>query len=321
MSLGGERTKIIIGSRKSQLALVQSEYVKSLLEKAYPHLTFELLTMQTKGDIVLDVALSKIGDKGLFTEELENDMREGKIDFAVHSLKDLPTELPEGLTLAAITEREDPADVVILRKDLTYKSIADLPQGSIIGSSSLRRIAQLKRLYPHLTFKDIRGNLNTRFRKLDDPENNYSGMILAYAGVYRLGPEFYNRITHRLNNVFYAVGQGALGIECRANDEELKQLLQIINHKETWIKCTAERAFMRTLQGGCHVPVGVVTTLEGQNVHLKGRILNLDGSQCVESEKQGSISDAGEIGKELALECLKQGGDEILKSLPAARQK
>ena len=121
--------------------------------------------------------------------------------------------------------------------------------------------------------------------------------------------------------IFLIVGQGALGIECRANDEELKQLLQIINHKETWIKCTAERAFMRTLQGGCHVPVGVVTTLEGQKVHLKGRILNLDGSQCVESEKQGSISDAGEIGKELALECLKQGGDEILKSLPAARQK
>jgi hydroxymethylbilane synthase len=311
------RTTYFIGSRKSQLALIQTEEVKCLLERVYPHLQFSIKTRDTKGDKVLEIALSKIGDKGLFTEELEQGMKNGEIDFAVHSLKDLPTELPDGLILGAVTTREDPNDVVIFRKDLNYKSLKELPSGSIVGSSSLRRVAQLRRLYPHLVFRDIRGNLNTRFRKLDDPSNGFSAIILAYAGLHRLGDEFSSRISQRLDDIFYAPGQGALAVECRADDSHLHSLLSVINDKNTWTCCSAERAFLRTLKGGCHVPVGVRSQLDATSgvLTLSGIILSLDGTHCIQRTRHGPPQDAEQLGVCLAQDILQNGGDIILKQI------
>ncbi|MGK7888238.1 MAG: hydroxymethylbilane synthase, partial [Leptolyngbyaceae cyanobacterium] len=203
-----------IGSRKSQLALIQTHWVQGELSRAFPDCSFEIDTMETQGDKVLDVALSKIGDKGLFTQELEDKITNGEVDFAVHSLKDLPTRLPEGLMLGCVTEREDPADAVVVHEKHRDKQLATLPEGSVVGTSSLRRLAQLRHHYPHLTFKDIRGNLNTRLRKLD--EGQYDATILAVAGLKRMG--WGDRIHETLSPEvsLHAVGQGALGIECRS---------------------------------------------------------------------------------------------------------
>ncbi|BAY34308.1 porphobilinogen deaminase [Nostoc carneum NIES-2107] len=301
---------IRIGSRKSQLALVQTHWVKEQLQKSYPEIAFEVHTMSTQGDKILDVALAKIGDKGLFTKELEVGMLNKEIDFAVHSLKDLPTNLPEGLTLAAITERENPADALVLHEKYKGQTIDTLPEGAVIGTSSLRRLAQLRNQFPHFTFKDVRGNLNTRMAKLDAGE--YDALILAVAGLERLG------MSDRIHQILpkeislHAVGQGALGIECRADDTELISLLKAIEHPQTRDRCLAERAFLRDLEGGCQVPIGVNTEINGDQLTLTGIVASVDGQKLVKDTVSGEAKNAEQLGTELANLLRQQGAQEIL---------
>jgi len=301
---------INIGSRKSQLALVQSHWVQAELQKAFSDRTFTVQTMSTQGDKILDVALSKIGDKGLFTKELEDAMLSGAVDFAVHSLKDLPTNLPEGLMLGAITKRENPADALVINVKYKDQKLDSLPAGAVIGTSSLRRLAQLRHYYPHLSFKDIRGNLNTRLAKLDAGE--YDGIILAVAGLERLG------MGDRVDEIIsadislHAVGQGALGIECRSNDPEVLNLFEAIADEESTQRCLAERAFLRELEGGCQVPIGVNTAINNANLTLKGIIASLDGQTLIRGEVVGSVQDAEAIGIELANQLKGKGAQAIL---------
>ena len=304
---------IRIGSRKSQLALVQTYWVQAELQKSFPHITFEVHTMSTQGDKILDVALAKIGDKGLFTKELELGMINKEIDFAVHSLKDLPTNLPAGLTLAAITERENPADAVVLHEKHKGLQIETLPPGAVIGTSSLRRLAQLRHKFPHFTFKDVRGNLITRMEKLDAGE--YDALILAVAGLERL--EMSDRIHQILTPEIslHAVGQGALGIECRADDTEVIGLLKAIEHQQTRDRCLAERSFLRVLEGGCQVPIGVNTEINGDQLTLKGLVASVDGQQIVKDTVTGAAADAEKLGAELASMLREQGATEILEKI------
>ena len=304
-----------IGSRKSQLALVQTHWVQAELSKAFPDINFEVSTMETQGDKILDVALSKIGDKGLFTQELEDDMVSGKIDFAVHSLKDLPTQLPEGLILGCVTEREDPADAMVVHEKHKDKKLDTLPEGAVIGTSSLRRLAQLRHHYPHFQFKDIRGNVNTRLRKLDAGE--YDAIILAAAGLNRL--DMSDRIHQILpaDISLHAVGQGALGIECRGGDDDILNLLKVLEHLPTAQRCYAERAFLRELEGGCQVPIGVNTTIEGDTLTLRGIVASLDGQQLITDTVTGAPADAEDMGKELAKRLRGQGAQEILDEINA----
>lgn len=304
---------IRIGSRKSQLALVQTYWVQEQLQKLFPERNFEVHTMSTQGDKILDVALAKIGDKGLFTKELELSMINNEIDFAVHSLKDLPTRLPEGLVLGCVTEREDPADALVVHANHKDKQIDTLPEGAVIGTSSLRRLAQLRHHYPHLTFKDVRGNLNTRLQKLDSGE--YDAIILAVAGLQRLG------MADRVHQVLppevslHAVGQGALGIECRSEDTEILSLLKALEHPPTAQRCHAERAFLRELEGGCQVPIGVNTQLEGDSLTLTGIVASVDGQQVIKDQATGAASDAAALGVKLAHQMLQQGAREILDEI------
>jgi hydroxymethylbilane synthase len=310
---------IRIGSRKSQLALVQTYWVQEQLQKAFPDRTFEVHTMSTQGDKILDVALAKIGDKGLFTKELEVGMLQGEIDFAVHSLKDLPTRLPEGLVLGCVTERKDPADALVVHEQHKDKQIDTLPEGAVIGTSSLRRLAQLRHHYPHLSFKDVRGNLNTRLAKLDAGE--YDALILAAAGLQRLG------MSDRIHQVIpaeislHAVGQGALGIECRAEDAEILSLLKALEHQPTAQRCYAERAFLRELEGGCQVPIGVNTVLEGNTLTLTGIVASLDGKRLVKGEISGSPDIAEVLGTDLAKHLRQEGAQEILDAILAEIQR
>lgn len=310
---------IRIGSRKSQLALVQTYWVQEQLQKAFPDRTFEVHTMSTQGDKILDVALAKIGDKGLFTKELEVGMLQGEIDFAVHSLKDLPTHLPDGLVLGCVTEREDPADALVVHEQHKDKQLATLPEGAVIGTSSLRRLAQLRHHYPHLSFKDVRGNLNTRLAKLDAGE--YDALILAAAGLQRLG------MSDRIHQVIpsdislHAVGQGALGIECRADDAEIFLLLKALEHKPTAQRCYAERSFLRELEGGCQVPIGVNTAFTGDTLTLTGIVASLDGKQLVQGEISGPADTAETLGIELAKRLRQEGAQDILDAILAEIQR
>ncbi|MBW4472375.1 MAG: hydroxymethylbilane synthase [Stenomitos rutilans HA7619-LM2] len=310
---------IRIGSRKSQLALVQTHWVQAQLQKAFPDRTFEVHTMSTQGDKILDVALAKIGDKGLFTKELEVGMISGDIDFAVHSLKDLPTRLPEGLVLGCVTERENPADALVVHEQHQDKQLGTLPQGAVIGTSSLRRLAQLRHHYPHLSFKDVRGNLNTRLAKLDAGE--YDALILAAAGLQRLG------MADRIHQVIpaevslHAVGQGALGIECRGDDTEVLSLLKALEHEPTAYRCYAERSFLRELEGGCQVPIGVNTLLDGDRLTLAGIVISLDGQKVAKDSVSGLTTEADAIGAELAQRLREQGAQEILDEILATVQR
>lgn len=304
---------IRIGSRKSQLALVQTYWVQEQLQKAFPDRTFEVHTMSTQGDKILDVALAKIGDKGLFTKELEVGMIEGEIDFAVHSLKDLPTRLPEGLVLGCVTERENPADALVVHEKHKDKQLDTLPEGAVIGTSSLRRLAQLRHHYPHFTFKDVRGNVITRLSKLDAGE--YDALILAVAGMHRLD------LDDRIHQVIppeislHAVGQGALGIECRSDDTEVLDLLKALQDQPTAYRCYAERAFLRELEGGCQVPIGVNTSIDGDTLTLTGIVASLDGQRLVKDSISGAPEDADKLGTELAHRAKQQGAQEILNEI------
>jgi hydroxymethylbilane synthase len=304
---------IRIGSRKSQLALVQTYWVQEQLQSRFADRRFEVHTMSTQGDKILDVALAKIGDKGLFTKELEMGMLNSDIDFAVHSLKDLPTRLPDGLMLGCVTEREDPADALVVHASHRDKQLDSLPEGAVIGTSSLRRLAQLRYHYPHLAFKDIRGNLNTRLQKLDAGE--YDAIILAVAGLKRLD------MADRIHQVIpaevslHAVGQGALGIECRSNDAEIIELLKALEHSPTAQRCYAERAFLRELEGGCQVPIGVNTVLDGDSLTLTGMVASIDGKKMVKDSVTGAAIEAEALGIQLAQQLRGQGASDILAEI------
>ncbi|NEQ40405.1 MAG: hydroxymethylbilane synthase [Okeania sp. SIO3I5] len=315
MTTSASTRTVRIGSRKSQLALVQTYWVQEELQKHFPDITFEVHTMSTQGDKILDVPLAKIGDKGLFTKELELGMLQNETDLAVHSLKDLPTNLPEGLMLGCVTERENPADALVVHEKFKDKQLETLPEGAVIGTSSLRRLAQLRHHLPHLEFKDVRGNLNTRLAKLDAGE--YDALILAFAGLHRL------EMSDRIHQVIppeislHAVGQGALGIECRAEDNYILDLLKSLEHTVTAHRCYAERAFLRELEGGCQVPIGVNTQIEGEQLTLTGLVASLDGKKLVKDVVSGAASDAEKIGLELAKKLREQGAQEILDEILA----
>ncbi len=306
---------IRIGSRKSQLALVQTHWVQGELQKRFPEINFEVKTMETQGDKILDVSLSKIGDKGLFTQELEDDMLNGTVDFAVHSLKDLPTRLPEGLMLGCVTEREDPADALVVHENHAGKTLDQLPEGAIIGTSSLRRLAQLRHHYPSFQFKDIRGNLNTRLRKLD--EGQYDAIILAVAGLKRL--EMADRIQQVVpaEISLHAVGQGALGIECRSGDDDILAVIKTLEHLPTAQRCYAERAFLRELEGGCQVPIGVNTVIEDDTLTLTGIVASLDGQTLVKDTIAGPVDTADAMGTTLAKRAKEAGAQGILDAIAA----
>lgn len=319
MSVSAPTRTVRIASRKSQLALVQTYWVQGELQKHFPDITFEVQTMSTQGDKILDVALAKIGDKGLFTKELEVGMLERSSDIAVHSLKDLPTRLPEGLMLGCVSEREDPADALVVHENHKDKQLETLPPGAIIGTSSLRRLAQLRYHYPHLEFKDIRGNLNTRLQKLDNGE--YDAIILAVAGLTRLD------MSDRIHQVIapeislHAVGQGALGIECREGDSDILDIIKVLEHTPTAQRCYAERAFLRELEGGCQVPIGVNTAIEGDQLSLVGMVASLDGKRLIKDTVIGNSNDAENLGIQLAHKLKAQGAQEILNEIFAEIQR
>ena len=305
--------KLKIASRRSKLAMVQTLWVKDQLERNIPNLEVSIEAMATQGDKILDVALAKIGDKGLFTKELEAQMLVGHADIAVHSLKDLPTNLPNGLKLGCITKREDPADALVVSKQNYCYKLETLPEGSIVGTSSLRRLAQLRNKYPHLVFKDIRGNVITRIEKLDAGE--FDCIILAAAGLKRLG--FESRIHQIIPSEIslHAVGQGALGIECKSDDKKVLEIINILEDKPTSQRCLAERAFLRELEGGCQVPIGVNSKIQNEQLCLTGMVASLDGERLIKDQYIGNINDPEEVGKELAKKLKQQGAEEILSEI------
>uniref|UniRef100_A0A7N5KJY4 Porphobilinogen deaminase n=1 Tax=Ailuropoda melanoleuca TaxID=9646 RepID=A0A7N5KJY4_AILME len=257
------------------LARIQTDSVVAMLKAFYPGLQFEIVAMSTTGDKILDTALSKIGEKSLFTKELEHALEKNEVDLVVHSLKDLPTVLPPGFTIGAICKRENPYDAVVFHPKFVGKTLETLPEKSVVGTSSLRRAAQLQRKFPHLEFKSIRGNLNTRLRKLDELQE-FSAIILAAAGLQRMGWQ------HR-------VGQGALGVEVRAKDQDMLDLVGVLHDPETLLRCIAERAFLRHLEGGCSVPVAVHTAMKDGQLYLTGGVWSLDGSDSMQETMQATI--------------------------------
>jgi hydroxymethylbilane synthase len=305
-----------IASRRSQLAMVQTHWVRDALLQAHPDLEIRIEAMATQGDKILDVALAKIGDKGLFTKELEAQMLVDRADIAVHSLKDLPTQLPEGLILGCVTEREDPADALVVHEKHRDQTLETLPEGSVVGTSSLRRLAQLRHHCPHLIFKDVRGNVITRLEKLDGGE--FDCLILAAAGLSRL--QLADRI-HQLIDPsisLHAVGQGALGIECRDGDERVLEQIKVLEHLPTARRCLAERAFLRSLEGGCQVPIGVNSRFEGQTLVLTGMVASLDGQRLIRDEVRGDEADPEAIGIALADALRRQGATAILEEIFAS---
>ena len=301
---------LIIGTRSSRLALWQAGYIARRLREKHPSLIVEEKRMTTKGDRILDAPLAKIGGKGLFTKELETAMLAGEIDIAVHSLKDMPTEVPEGLVITAITERYDPGDAVVSPR---YQTLAALPPGARVGTSSLRRRAQLLAARPDLTLFDLRGNVNTRLEKLDTGE--YDAVILAVAGLKRLG--FGDRITEVLPRALClpAVGQGALAIEARRGDHEVRNLVDFLRDEAMTDCAAAERAFLETVEGGCQVPVGVYATVDGDQLSVEAVIASLDGRQSFRDTRIGPRQEAKELGRELANVLLDAGGIEILHGI------
>ncbi|KAF2863143.1 porphobilinogen deaminase [Piedraia hortae CBS 480.64] len=344
-----------IGSRDSALAKIQTHEVIKFLQEAWPDEKFEMHAMSTKGDKNLTTALHKFNDKSLWTQELEVKLHNGELDFIVHSLKDMPTQLPEGMTLACVIKREDPRDALVVKPALadSCKNLAELPGGSVVGTSSLRRIAQLKRQHKHLKFEDVRGNIGTRLAKLDDPEGKYDAIVLAVAGLERMGMGA--RITKALSSheggMLHAVGQGALGVEARSDDQRVEQLLKKVGDDRTTREVLVERSVLRTLEGGCSVPIGVETewVRRSQMLPSEGRIgvqpaehyeqltgvskdekneedltdeliiraivLSLDGSEVAEVEHRRIITthdEANKFGQDVANDLKARGATKIL---------
>jgi hydroxymethylbilane synthase len=306
--------KLKIGSRESKLALIQTNWVKDRLQAKYPDLEIEIIKIKTQGDKILDTALSKIGDKALFTKELENKLLDESIDLAVHSMKDLPTCLPEGLAICATSEREDVRDVVCFSEHAKEAGRSSLEKAQTIATSSLRRIAQLKSYFPNKNFVDIRGNLQTRFKKLNDEANGIDALILAAAGIKRLGDE--TLIDEYLDpyEVLPAVGQGALAVEIKAERMDLRKLIRdAINDDLTEKTIIIEREFLKTLEGGCQVPIGCYSEYSDDEFLITGLVSNLDGSEQITRSRKAS--DHRGLGKELAFELIEAGANDILKAI------
>lgn len=302
--------KLKIATRKSPLALWQAEHVKNRLLEIHSDLTVELVSMTTEGDRFLEAPLIAVGGKGLFIKELEQALLEGKADIAVHSMKDVTIDLPDELDLPVILQREDTRDVFISN---TCENIEQLPANAVLGTSSLRRQSQVKALHPEISLKDLRGNVGTRLGKLDEGE--YDAILLAAAGIIRLGLS--ERITQFIAQsvLLPAIGQGAIGIECRAGDDVVGDIIAPLNHKETALCVQAERAFSRHLFGGCQLPIAGQAVIEGNNIKLTGLIARVDGAEVLKSEQEGNIADIDNIGITLAESLLQRGGDKILKEL------
>ncbi len=291
--------QLVIGSRRSKLAMVQAQYVRGELKKNYPALDIEIKAIKTTGDKITDVALSKIGDKGLFTKEIEEALLRREIDLAVHSMKDLPTELPKGLDIAAVTKREDPRDVLVSKRGFTIKT---LPKNSRVGTSSLRRRAQILHLRKDLDVMDLRGNLDTRLRKLN--EGLYDAIVLAYAGIKRLGLTL-NLSAISTDNVLPQAGQGALGIEVRKDNRGVIDMVRELDDADCHLSIDAERALLSGLEGGCQVPIGVYAKVTGSKISVKAGVFSLDGSNAIRDEVEGGKEDAVKLGRALAEKILK----------------
>ncbi|KIJ45069.1 hypothetical protein M422DRAFT_251268 [Sphaerobolus stellatus SS14] len=324
MSANTTRAKpFVIASRASKLAQIQTYLVRDALQALHPSVAFDVALMSTEGDKNQSQALYILGGKSLWTKELEVALLDGEVDILVHSLKDVPTVLPDGCELGAILEREDPADSLVVKSSLPYKTIEELPAGSVVGTSSVRRVAQLKRKFPELVFKDVRGNLNTRLAKLDAPEGEYSALVLAKAGMVRMGWD--SRISSDIvpPTLYHAVGQAALGVEIRNNDPETKRIVESLIHKHTDLRCRAERSLLRVLEGGCSVPVGAASLLdESGKLTLTGTVTSLTGDRHVEqtrTKEVHTVEDAEALGQEVAQALIKTGGKEILDEVTQDR--
>ena len=304
------KKKITIATRGSMLALWQANHIKDSIEKTHAGTTVELLKIKTTGDKILDVPLAKVGGKGLFVKEIEEALLDGRADLAVHSLKDVPTELPEGLGLAAITEREDARDALISNGN---KKLSELPQGAKVGSSSLRRQCQLLKVRPDLNIVSLRGNLDTRIKKVESGE--FDAIILAAAGMRRLGWE--ERISECISSdiLLPAIAQGALGIETRNNDDQINEIIAFLNHSGTSAAVRAERALLKRLEGGCQVPIAAYGELEGGTLRLRGLVGSLDGKTLITDELTGSIAEPERLGVDLAEILLDKGAGEILEEI------
>lgn len=304
-----------ICTRGSKLALWQAEWVKDQLETLYPQLKVELVLLKTKGDKILDVPLSKVGGKGLFTKELEIAMLEGSADLAVHSMKDVPTEFPEGLMLGPLLRRGDPRDAVL---SVNYKSLMSLPKGAVVGSSSLRRQSQILNVRPDLKITFLRGNVGTRIQKMVDGQ--YDAIILAAAGVKRL--KTMEHVVELLDpeHMLPAIGQGAVGLEHRSNDTRMIKLLEPLRDPDTQVCVTAERAFLATLEGGCQVPIAAHAVLQGETLHMEGLVASVDGVELFRLKKEGSAKEPEQLGRELAKAVGEMGGSRILKEVYALNQ-
>jgi hydroxymethylbilane synthase len=299
-----------IATRSSPLALWQAEEVSRRLKSLYPELDVQLVTMKTKGDKILDAPLAKVGGKGLFVKELEAGMLAGEADIAVHSMKDVPVEFPEGLELSLIMQREDPRDAFVSNR---YENLSEMPDGALVGTSSLRRQTQIREGYPELKIDWLRGNVNTRLKKLDDGE--FDAIILAAAGLKRLGFEDRIRSCLEPEESLPAIGQGAIGIEARSGDEQVRQLIAPLADVDTTLRVQAERAMNETLNGGCQVPLAGYAVLEGDQLYLRGLVGEPDGSVVLRSEIRGASSDAVSLGVKLAEDLIRQGAGEILARL------
>jgi len=306
-------TTIRIATRESQLALWQAYFIKAELERHHPGIVVEILGMKTKGDKILDVPLAKVGGKGLFVKELEQAMLEDRADIAVHSMKDVPMEFPEGLGLSVICEREDPSDAFVSNH---YNDLDELPQGAKVGTSSLRRQLQIKALRPDLQLLDLRGNVNTRLAKLDS--GLYDAIILASAGLMRL--DFHDRIQSRLTDeqCLPAGGQGAVGVECRLSDAATMALLAPLHHPDTADRVMAERALNKRLEGGCQVPIACFAELQGDQLWLRGLVGEVDGSRVLTTEIRGPRTQAESLGITAAEDLLAQGAGDILQAIYSA---
>ena len=304
------KNTIKIGTRGSQLALWQANWVKDQIATHFPETRVEIIKIKTTGDRIVDRPLAMVGGKGLFVKEIERALLDDEIDMAVHSMKDMPGELPPGLCIGAIPMREDPRDVLVSRNNLP---LTDLPRGGIIGTSSLRRASQIRHARPDLVISSIRGNLGTRLSKLDTGE--FDAIVLAAAGIIRLGMR--ERITQYLepDTMLPAVGQGALCIETRTNDVNTAPFLAVLDHRNTRIPVLAERAFLRKLEGSCHIPVACFGTIEGQEIVLTGLVASEDGAQLVKETSRGSVASAEAIGTSLANTLLDRGAAQILENL------
>jgi len=302
------KQKIIIGTRKSELALWQAYYVKKEIEKRFKSITVEIKKISTKGDKILDVSLSKIGDKGLFTKEIEKELLEGTIDIAVHSLKDLPTVLPKGLELVSVTKRHDVEDVLIAKKKKV--TLESLPEGATVATGSLRRASQILHLRPDIKVVDIRGNVQTRLKKF--AASKWDGMILARAGLERLKLKKHISSIIPTYQILPAVGQGALGIEVASKNKFAKEIAKGIHDEKTGLTVTAERAFLNALGGGCQVPIGAYAELKSNGLYLNGFVGSPDGTITFSKRKRSKKTEAAKLGKSLAKDILKAGGKKVL---------